>query len=97
MKANVREFDRNIKTNFLGDEIPKENTHYICIACVTIDSVMKMNKKKSSAGLFRRSSKHRPGPSVCLIHSNPQKFYTGRFYLRLRDDRICEESASRRI
>ena len=30
------------------------------------------------------SSKHRPGPSVCLIHSNPQKIYTGRFYLRVR-------------
>ena len=24
------------------------------------------------------------GPSVCLIHSNPQKIYTGRFYLRVR-------------
>ena len=43
------------------------------------------------------SSKHRPDQSVCLIHSNPQKFYTGRFYLRLRAVRICEESASRRI
>ena len=34
-----------IKTNFLSDEIPKENMHYICIACITIDSVMKMEKK----------------------------------------------------
>ena len=34
-----------IKTNFLGDEIPKENVHYICIAGITIDSVMKMEKK----------------------------------------------------
>ena len=25
--------------------MPKENIHYTCIACVTIDSVMKMNKK----------------------------------------------------
>ena len=33
-----------IKTNFLGDEIPKENVHYACIACITIDSVMKMEK-----------------------------------------------------
>ena len=30
------------------------------------------------------SSKHRPSPSVCLIHSNLQKIYTGRFYLRVR-------------
>ena len=34
-----------IKTNFLGDEIQKENMHYTCIACITIDSVMKMEKK----------------------------------------------------
>ena len=25
--------------------MPKENMHYACIACVTIDSVMKMDKK----------------------------------------------------
>ena len=34
-----------IKTNFLGDESPKENEHYTCIACITIDSVMRMEKK----------------------------------------------------
>ena len=34
-----------IKTNFLGDEIPKESMHYTCIACITIDSVMRMEKK----------------------------------------------------
>ena len=45
IKAKVREFDGKIKTNFLGDEIPKENMHYTCIACITIDSVMKMDKK----------------------------------------------------
>ena len=45
IKAKVREFDGKIKTNFLGDEVPKENMHYTCIACITIDSVMKMDKK----------------------------------------------------
>ena len=34
-----------IKTNFLGNGVPKENMHYTCIACLTIDSVMKTNKK----------------------------------------------------
>ena len=34
-----------IKTNFLGDKIPKESMHYTCIACITIDSVMRMEKK----------------------------------------------------
>ena len=45
IKAKRREFNGVIKTNFLGDEIPKENVHYTCMACITIDSVMKMEKK----------------------------------------------------
>ena len=45
LKAKVREFDGDIKTNFLGNDLPKENMYYTCIACITIDSVMKMNKK----------------------------------------------------
>ena len=45
IKAKVREFDGVIKTNFLSDEVPKENEHYTCIACITIDSVMRMEKK----------------------------------------------------
>ena len=44
-KVKIREFDVVIKTNFLGNEVPKENMHYTCIACITIDSVMKMDKK----------------------------------------------------
>ena len=45
LKPKVREFNGVIKTNFLGDEIPKESMHYTCIACITIDSVMRMEKK----------------------------------------------------
>ena len=45
LKVKVKEFDGVIKTNFLGNEVPKENMHYTCIACITIDSVMKMDKK----------------------------------------------------
>ena len=45
IKAKVREFNGVIKTNFLGDEVPKESIHYTCIACIIIDSVMKMEKK----------------------------------------------------
>ena len=43
LKTKVREFDGLIKTNSLGNEVPKENMHYTCIACITIDSVMRMN------------------------------------------------------
>ena len=45
IKAKVREFDGKIKTNFLGNEVPKENMHYTCIACITIDSVIRIDKK----------------------------------------------------
>ena len=45
IKTKVRELDGKIKTNFLGDEIRKENMHCTCIACITIDSVMKIDKK----------------------------------------------------
>ena len=45
MKTKVREFDGVIKAKFLGNGVPKENMHYTCIACITIDFVIKMEKK----------------------------------------------------
>ena len=54
IKAKVREFNGVIKTDFLGDEIPKESMHYNCIACITIDSVMRMGEKELFTTLFRR-------------------------------------------
>ena len=45
LKGKVRDFDGKIKTNFLGNGVPKENIHYTCIACITIDSVMIIDKK----------------------------------------------------
>ena len=54
IKAKVRKFNSVITTNILSDEVPKENEHYSCIACITIDSVMRMEKNKWSTGLFRR-------------------------------------------
>ena len=45
LNVKVREFDGVIKTNFLGNELPKENLHYTCIASITINFVMRMDKK----------------------------------------------------
>ena len=45
LKAKVREFDGVIKTNFLNNGMPKENMYYSCIACITIDSVLTIDKK----------------------------------------------------
>ena len=45
LKAKIKEFDGDIKTNFLSNVLPKENTYYTCIACITFDSVIRINKK----------------------------------------------------
>ena len=45
LKTKVKEYDGVIKTNFLGNDLPKENKHYTCIACITTDSVMGIEKK----------------------------------------------------
>ena len=45
LKTKLKEYNGIIKTNFLGNGIPKENKHCSCIACITIDSVMRMDKK----------------------------------------------------
>ena len=45
IKAKVRKFNGVIQLNFWGDKTPKESVHRTCIACITIDSVMKIEKK----------------------------------------------------
>ena len=34
-----------IKTIFLGNNMPKMDMHYTCIACITIDSALTIDKK----------------------------------------------------
>ena len=42
LKTKVKEYDGAIKTNVLGNDIPKKNLHYTCVACITIDSAVKI-------------------------------------------------------
>ena len=70
VKAKVREFDSDIKTNFLGNDLPKENTYYTCIAGITIDSIIKMNKKKLSTSLFRRVQVQNKENTYTKIHKH---------------------------
>ena len=56
INAKVREFDGMIKTNYLGNEVPKENMHYTCIACITTDSVMRMDKKTIRKFIYRNGN-----------------------------------------
>ena len=41
----VKEFNDVGSTTFRGDKVPKGGAHYTFIACISIDSVMKMEKK----------------------------------------------------
>ena len=45
IKAKVKEFNGVVNTNFLGNEVLKEGLYYTFIACINIDSVIKMDKK----------------------------------------------------
>ena len=45
IKAKAREFNGVTKNNFLGNEIPNENVHHACVTCITLDSVVKVEKK----------------------------------------------------
>ena len=45
MKTKVKKFHGVINTVFSGNKIPKERNHYICIAAICIDSILKVDKK----------------------------------------------------
>ena len=45
IKTKVKTFSSMINTLFSGNEIPRERNHYICIAAICIDSVLKVDKK----------------------------------------------------
>ena len=53
IKTKVKTFSDMIKTLFGGDEIPKERIEYVCVACISVDSVLKVDKNKLSTSLFR--------------------------------------------
>ena len=65
LKGKAREFGGIIKTNLLSNDMPKENMHYTCIACVTIDSVMNFDKKDHLQVCLEKS-KYRPKKCKCL-------------------------------
>ena len=45
IKTKVKTFNNSINTLFSGDNIPKERNHYICIAAICIDSILRVNNK----------------------------------------------------
>ena len=45
IKTKVKTFSSIINTIFSGNQIPKERNHYICMAVICIDSVLRVDKK----------------------------------------------------
>ena len=45
IKTNVKTFSEVIKILFDENEIPKGRVEYVCIACISIDYVLKLDKK----------------------------------------------------
>ena len=45
IKTKRKEFNGVINTNFLDGPVPKEGVHYTCVACISVDSVIKIEKK----------------------------------------------------
>ena len=50
IKTKVKTFSEMIKTLFDGNEIPKERVEHVCIACISVDSVLKVDKKNYPQG-----------------------------------------------
>ena len=48
IKTKVKTFNNMMNTLFSGDEIPKERIHYVSIAAICIDSVLRADKKNYS-------------------------------------------------
>ena len=70
LKPKVREFKGDINTNFLDNDLLKENTYYTCIACITSDSIIGINKKKLFTSLFRRVQVQNKGNTYAKIHKH---------------------------
>ena len=45
IKTKVKTFSEVINKMFSGDEIPKERVEYVSIACISVDSVLRVDKK----------------------------------------------------
>ena len=53
IKTKVKTFSSMINTLFPSNEIPKGRNHYICIAAICIDSVLRIEKGKLPSNLSR--------------------------------------------
>ena len=66
IKTKDKTFREVIKTLFDGDKIPKERIEYVCIACISVDSVLKIDKK-SYPQVYLEQCKYKVKREKCFI------------------------------
>ena len=44
LRTKIKSYEGKISTNFYGDKIPKEVSHFICLSLTLIDSVFRPSK-----------------------------------------------------
>ena len=59
IKAKVKEYNSVIKRDISGDKILKEGVHHACIVCITIDSVLRIEKKKNYPQVYLEECKYK--------------------------------------
>ena len=45
IETKIKSYGNKVTTNFKGNKMPKENASYNCLSLITLDSVIKVNKK----------------------------------------------------
>ena len=45
IKAKIKSYQDKVNTNFQGKKTPKENSSYKCLSIITLESIIKVNKK----------------------------------------------------
>ena len=68
MSFVIKDDDVLDKYNEIWDMIPKENVHYACIAGITIDSVMRM-EKKNYLHVYLEECKYRMKKTKVTLHN----------------------------
>ena len=65
IKTKVKAFDVTTNTLFSDNKVPKERSHYICIAAICIDSMLKVEGKNHPQLYFE----------LCKYKIKRRKFY----------------------
>ena len=88
LRAKLRKIDVMIKTNFLRNGIPKQNMHYTCIAWITTDSDLTINKKNCPQ-VYLEECKYKLKKNTNIwIHKHQIKIgFRVRFRFRFRKNR----------